>query len=96
MEDEVLNIKIKFAENEFPLQVGKTQEKRYRDAANFVEKRIQLYRKKMPKKGMDTHLALVSLELAIELLKEKEDKSLVHGRIEKLIEKLKVNLKGSF
>ncbi len=93
MEDDFFNITINFAEKTFKPRIKRSQEKLYRNAANCVENKIQAYRKKYPKQDMDTHLSLVSLDLALELLKEKEDKSSVRLRIEKLVEELEENLK---
>lgn len=93
MEDDLFNITINFAEKSFKPRIKRNQEKLYRNAANYVENKIQAYRKKYPKQDMDTHLSLVSLELALELLKEREEKGSVYNQIEKLVEELEDNLK---
>jgi len=93
MEDDFFNITINFAEKTFKPRIKRSQEKLYRNAANCVEDKIQAYRKKYPKQDMDMHLSLVSLDLALELLKEKDDKSSTRLRIEKLVGELEENLK---
>jgi len=93
MEDDFFNITINFAEKTFKPRIKRSQEKLYRDAADCVEDKIQVYRKKYPKQDMDTHLSLVSLDLALELLKEKDNKSSTRLRIEKLVGELEENLK---
>ena len=93
MENDVFTITINFAEQKWNPQIRRCDEKRYRDAAICVDNKIQVYRKKFPKKGMEYHLSLVSLELALELLKEKEEKSSTCQRMETLMGELKENLK---
>ena len=93
MEDDLFNITINFAEKSFKPRIKRSQEGLYRNAANYVENKIQEYRKKYPKQDIDTHLSLVSLELALELLKEREKKDSVYNRIEILVKELEENLK---
>ena len=93
MEDDFFYITIKFAENRFPTRIKRSQEELYRNAADYVEKKIQEYRKEYPKQSMDTHLSVVSLDLALELLKEREEKSSVYNQVEKLVKELEDNLK---
>jgi len=93
MEDGLFNITINFAEKSFKPRIKRSQEALYRNAANYVESKIQEYRKRYPKQSIDTHLSLVSLELALELLKEREEKGSVYDQIEKLVKELEENLK---
>ena len=93
MEDDLFNITINFAEKSFKPRIKRSEEKLYRDAANYVENKIQEYRKKYSTKSIDTHLSLVSLELALELLKEREERDSVYSQIEILEKELKENLK---
>ena len=95
MEDGLFYITINFAEKSFKTRIKRSQEAEalYRNAANYVESKIQEYRKRYPKQSIDTHLSLVSLELALELLKEREEKSSVYDQIGKLVKELEDNLK---
>ena len=93
MEDGLFNITISFAERSFKPRIKRSQEAQYRNAANYVENKIQEYRKKYPKQSIDTHLSLVSLELALELLKEKEEKDAVYNQIDILVKELQEDLK---
>ena len=93
MEDDLFNITINFAEKSFKPRIKRSQEKLYRNAANYVENKIQEYRKKYPKQSIDTHLSLASLDLSLELLKEKEEKDAVYNQIEILVKELQENLK---
>ncbi len=93
MEDDLFNITINFAEKTFKPRIKRSQEGLYRNAASYVENKIQEYRKRYPKQSIDTHLSLVSLELALELLKEKDEKDSIYNQIGILVKELEENLK---
>jgi len=93
MENDLFNITIKFAEDSFKASIKRSDEQLYRSAANYVDNKFQEYRKRYPKQHIEKHLSLVSLEIALELLKEKEENDSVYNRIEILEKELKENLK---
>ena len=93
MEDDLLTITINFAEQSFKPKIKREEEIFYRNAAKYVDDKFLEYRKKHPRQGADVHLSLVSLELAIELLKEKRDREAVSQRTETLLKELEENLK---
>jgi len=95
MENDLLNITINFAvlPNFKPKPIKREDEIFYRNAAKYVDDRFWWYQKEHPKQGADVHLSLVSLELAIELLKTKKDMDSVCQRTETLLKELEENLK---
>jgi len=93
MESDLFNITINFAENSFKPRIKRDEEALYRNAAKYVDDKFLEYRKKHPRQGADVHLSLVSLELAIELLKEKRDMDSVCQRTETLLKELEGEFK---
>ena len=93
MENDLFNITIKFAEDSFKASIKRSDERLYRSAANYVDNKFQEYRKRYPKQHIEKHLSLVSLEIALELLKEREEKGSVYDQIGKLVKELEENLK---
>jgi len=93
MENDLFNITINFADNIFKPKIKRDEEALYRNAAKYVDDKFLEYRKKHPRQGADIHLSLVSLELAIELLKEKKDMDSVCRKTETLLKELEEELK---
>jgi cell division protein ZapA (FtsZ GTPase activity inhibitor) len=93
MENDLFNITIKIAEKSFRPRIKRSEEALYRQAADYVDKKLSKFIKQHPKQDMSTYLSLVSLELAIELLKEKDERNFVVDRIKILEKELDENLK---
>jgi len=93
MENDLLNITINFAEQSFKIPIEREDEVFYRKAAKYVDDKFLKYRKIHPRHNADVHLSLVSLELAIELLKSEKERESVYQRTEALLKELEENLK---
>lgn len=84
MENDLFNITIRIAEREFKPKIRRGDEALYREAAKYVDSKFLKYAKKHSKQDLATYLSLASLELAIELLNERKEKSSIYDRIETL------------
>ena len=94
MEDDLFYITINVAEViDLKIRIKRDDEEQYRNAANYVKSKFQEYQKKHPKQGIETHLSLVSLELALEVLEDKKEKGSIYNRIGKLVKELEENFK---
>ena len=93
MENDLFNITINFAEQSFKPKIKREEEALYRNAAKCVDDKFLEYRKKHPRQGADIHLSLVSLELAIELLKKNKEMDSVCQKTGTLLKELEEELK---
>jgi len=93
MENDLFNITLNIAGRTLSPQVKRSDEALFRNAANYVDTKLSTFIRKHPKQDMVTYLSLASLELAIELLKNKAESESVYQRIEALEKELGAKLR---
>ena len=64
-----LTINLQIGGTNFPLLIERADERLYRNAAEWINKRLNLYRQKFTQEGYDKVLAMVTLHFAFEYAK---------------------------
>lgn len=64
-----LTINLQIGGTNFPLLIDREDERLYREAAESINKRLNLYRQKYTQEGYDKVLAMVTLHFAYEYAK---------------------------
>ena len=93
MENDLFKITIKIAERSYNPTIKRSDEALYRKAVKAVNLRLDKYKKMHPKQDMQTYLSLVSLDLAISMIKEEDDNGSIEQKLRILEEELAECLK---
>ncbi|MCO6359907.1 cell division protein ZapA [Roseivirga pacifica] len=83
---DLLSIKIKIADREYPMKVKPEEEARVRSAGKFINDRLKSYREKFGIDDKEDLLAMVAFDCMVAKLKSEEESTAIDSTAESQID----------
>lgn len=91
---DLLSIKIKIADREYPMKVKPEEEARVRSAGKFINDRLKSYREKFGIDDKEDLLAMVAFDCMVAKLKTEEESTAIDSTAENQIDSINQMLKS--
>ncbi len=92
---DLLSVKLKIGDREYPMKVKPDEEERVRNAGKYINDRLKSYRSKFGIDDKEDLLAMVAFDCMVDKLKSDESSSAVDSSSEDRIESLNQMIKES-